>query len=429
MGKTARGPSPRRIRDYGQPMAEPGRGLSRAGTAFYACGNVGAGLLFAFTNAALPLYLGRYGLPNVAIGFLSQERPPHAALAQILAGATSDRMRTRLGRRRPFILAAVPVTAIALLALATHPPLWIMVALLVLMTVAFAVAYGPYQALLADLVPSEERGRVSGVLQVGGMAGQIAVLALATMLWERAEAVVFGLVAAGLVIGYAIVVLRVREPRASAVSDAPTHPLLWLRDIAGQRQVVRYLVATFFFWFAFGGLAPFLTRFGVYELGTSEDMALGLFLIVVVSTVVCALPAGWLVDRYGKKRMLMLGVVLCAVASLIGSQVRTVEQAVVMLAIVGAANALSTVPQLPLLTDLIARERAGEMTGVGSAVWELSQPLGAITAGALADIAGTLRVPLVMAGLSLALAALLLTRVQVSPPQFPPADRRPTAMR
>ncbi len=404
-------------------MAGSGRGLSRTGTLFYACGNVGAGLLFAFTNAALPLFLGRYGLPNVAIGFLSQERPPHAAVAQILAGAASDRTRTRLGRRRPFILAAVPIAAICLLALATHPPLWLMVALLLLMTVAFAAAYGPYQALLADLVPSEERGRVSGALQVGGMAGQIAVLALATLLWERAEPVVFGIVAGGLLIGFAIVVLRVREARPEALPAAPTHPLLWLRDVAGQRQVVRYLVATFFFWFAFGGLAPFLTRFGVYELGTSEEVALGLFLVVVVSTVLCALPAGWLVDRYGKKRMLTLGVALCAIASLIGSQVRTVEQAVVMLAIVGAANALSTVPQLPLLTDLIARERAGEMTGVGSAVWELSQPIGAIVAGLLADLAGTLRIPLVMAAVSLGIAALLLTRVQM-PAALTPDDRR-----
>lgn len=392
-------------------MAEPAHGLSKTETLFYACGNVGAGLLFAFTNSTLPLYLGHYGLPNIAIGFLAQERPPHAALVQIAAGMASDRTRTTMGRRRPFILAAVPLTALALLALAIHPPVWVMVALLVLMTAAFASAYGPYQALLADLVPSAERGRVNGALAVGGMIGQVLVLVLASMLWERAEWIVFAVVAAALLVGFAIVVLRIREPKIVSVSEAPLHPLRWLRDVGRQTQVVRYLVATFFFWFAFGGLAPFLTLFGVRELGTTEDEAVRLFLIVVVSTVIFALPAGWLVDRFGKKRILMLGLGLSAAAAIAGSQVQTVPQAVVMLALVGASNALATVPQLPLLTDLIAKERAGEMTGVGSAVWELSQPLGAICAGALADMAGTLRVSLLMAGIALAMGTLLLTRV------------------
>ena len=392
-------------------MPEPVHGLSKRDTLSYAAGNVGAGLLFAFTNSTLPLYLGHYGLPNVAIGFLAQERPPHAALVQIAAGMASDRTRTSLGRRRPFVLTAVPVTALALLGLAFHPPLWVMVALLVLMTAAFAAAYGPYQALLADLVPSGERGRVNGALAVGGMIGQVLVLVAASMLWERGECIVFVIVAAALVAGFGIVAWRIREPRTLALSGAPLHPLRWLRDVAKQTQVVRYLVATFFFWFAFGGLAPFLTLFGVRELGTTEDEAVRLFLIVVVSTVVFALPAGWLVDRFGKKRILMLGLALSASAAIVGSQVQTIPQAVVMLALVGASNALATVPQLPLLTDLIPRERAGEMTGVGSAVWELSQPLGAICAGALADMAGTLRVSLLMAGVALAIGTLLLTRV------------------
>ncbi len=404
-------------------MPDEPRGLSRTGTIEYAAGNLGAGLLFAFMNSALPLDLGHYGLPNVAIGLLAQERPPHAAVVQIVAGIASDRTRTGIGRRRPILLAAVPVTALALFALALHPPVAVMVALLVVMSAAFATAYGPYQALLADLVPTEQRGRVNGALAVAGMIGQILVLVLATFLWERSEAIVFVIVGIALLVGYGVVVLRIREDRGASSPGAPLHPLRWLRDVSRQREVMRYLLATFFFWFAFGGLAPFLTRFGVTELGTTEEEAIRLFLIVVVSTVLFALPAGWLVDRYGKKRILMLGLVLSAIGAAVGSQVQTVQQAMIMLAIVGVSNALATVPQLPLLTDLIAKERAGEMTGVGSAVWELSQPLGALAAGALADMAGTLRISLFMAGVALAVAAALLTRVN-APTVSPDVRRR-----
>ena len=50
----------------------------------YATANVGAGLMFAVANAALPLYLASYGLPNAAIGLLAQNRAPLAGISQVV---------------------------------------------------------------------------------------------------------------------------------------------------------------------------------------------------------------------------------------------------------------------------------------------------------------------------------------------------------
>ncbi len=82
----------------------------------YGAGNIGAGMMFAFTNAVLPLYLASPGLPNAVIGVLSQKHPPLAGLSQIVAGALSDRTHTPLDRRRPYILAGIPLAAAAMLA-------------------------------------------------------------------------------------------------------------------------------------------------------------------------------------------------------------------------------------------------------------------------------------------------------------------------
>lgn len=444
-------PSIRSDRSDWSPASRPLAPFTLAQTLLYSAGNFGAGLLFAFTNAALPLYLAGYRLPNAAIGLLSQERPPLAGVLQLAVGALSDRTRTRLGRRRPYIALGVPVAAAALLALALHPPVGLVVALLVVMTSFFAIGYGPFLALMVDLVPSEQRGRVGSVLNIANMAGQVLMLWLASQFWETQEALVFWIVGGALLLGFGLTIVGLREPAppgrsegggagaagAAGVGDnvsdgslpglrlprrpplTDLRPLEYARDVLRHGEVARYLLATLFFWLGTGGVVPFLTRFGVQELGTDEATAFRLLMLPLLAAAVISLPAGWLGDRFGKQRVLLVGLVLMGVSVLVGSQVRTVEQAAAALLVTGAANGLCSVLLFPLLADLIPRDRAGEFTGLGSAVWELAQPLGAVAGGLAADATGSLRPTLAAAGLLVLVSGALLLRVR--PPQGPSA--------
>jgi MFS-type transporter involved in bile tolerance (Atg22 family) len=315
----------------------------------------------------------------------------------------------------------VPVTAAALAALAWQPPLWLMLPLLVLMTTALAVAYGPYLALLADLVPAQQRGSIGGVLQLASMLGQLGILFLASRFWQDRPELVFGVVAGALLVGFGLSFLGVGEPAARpggpprgerAPEPLRFRPAEYVRDLLGQREVAKYLLATLFFWLGTGSVIPFLTRFSVNELGTDESTAFQLLMVAIGSTAVFTLPAGWVGDRFGKKPVLLAGLVGLGLAVLVGSQVRTVEQAIVALVVTGAANAVCTALLFPLLADLIPRERAGEFTGLGSGVWELAQPMGALLGGLAADVTGSLRAALMAAGLLVLVAGALLVRVQ-----------------
>lgn len=379
----------------------------------YGAGNGGAGFLFAFMNTAVPLYLAGYGVPNTWIGLLSQERPPTAGIGQVIVGALSDRTRARLGRRRPWILLGIPLAVLALLALIPHPPLAVVVALLLVLTMAFAAGYGPYIALLADLVPASQRSRVGAVLNITNMLGQLAVLIVAMQLWASNEQLVFWLVAAALLVGFALTVLFVPErPLATAPTRGKVDLGAYLRDVLAHREVMKFLLATLFFWFGTAGVVPFITRFAVTELQASEGAAFQLFIVAVAGTAAGTLPAGWLADRAGKKPVMIGGLALFGVTALVGSQLRTVESAMVAMAVIGIANAASTVPLLPLLADLIPRERAGEFSGIGTGVWEFAQPFGAVMGGAIADATGSLRSSLLVAGVLVLVAGALLVRVR-----------------
>ena len=380
----------------------------------YGGGNAGSGFLFAFMNTAVPLYLASYSFPNAWIGLFSQERPPTAGIGQILIGALSDRTRARLGRRRPYMLVGIPLAVLALLGLVPHPPIWVVVGLLLVLTTSFAVGYGPYLALLPDLVPEDRRARVGGVLNLANMFGQLAILIAAMQLWASNERLVFFMVAAALVVGFAITVLFVPERPLVGPAAPPVRIDLgeYFRGVFAHREVMKFLFATLFFWFGTAGVVPFITRFAVTELDTTEGVAFQLFIVAVAGTALGTLPAGWVGDRIGKKPVMLVGLAVFGATALIGSQLRTVESAMVAMAVIGLANAACTVPLLPLLADLIPRDRAGEFSGIGTGVWEFAQPFGAVAGGAIADATGSLRWTLVAAGVLVLVSGVLLTPVR-----------------
>jgi Na+/melibiose symporter-like transporter len=67
----------------------------------YSVANLGASVVYALFNFAMPLYLAAYNLHPSLIGLLANERSFVGAFVQPIVGRLSDRTRTRLGRRRP----------------------------------------------------------------------------------------------------------------------------------------------------------------------------------------------------------------------------------------------------------------------------------------------------------------------------------------
>ena len=393
----------------------PLKPLSFRESAIYGCGALGANAVYSFLNGAAGLYLNHYPeVPVWAVGPLSQERSLAGAFAQPIVGAMSDRTRTPIGRRKPFFIAGVALTAASLLFLSRFPPIVPMLMVLSVNAFFLNVAIDPYTALMADIVAPGQRGRIGTVLAIFNMIGQIAATLVSLFLWDRSPQLVFILVAAILVIAFTVTTVGVREPEAPPAPKEPVRLDLgaYVRGLLGQRELVKYVLAAAVFWLGTGGVLPYLTRFGVRELGTTEGESFQLLLPALAGTIIGAIPAGYIADRIGKKPVLLVGLFAFAVIAFVGSQVQTVPQALITMGFIGLANGIWTALNTPLLVDLVLPERAAEMTGLGSGVWSLSQPIGALIAGILIGGFDSYRASFVGAAVLVFLSFLLLLTVR-----------------
>lgn len=382
-----------------------------------ASASVGANLVNGFSSSILPLLLDAYGLPHAVVGLIAQERSIAGVVVQPVVGVISDRIETRLGRRRPFFLAGVPLCALVLAVIAASPPMPVLIAVIPLLGLSLAVALDPYNALLVDVVKPDDRGPLGGVMAAGTMAGQVVLLLAAFRLYENHRPWLIGIIIAGLVAGFAITFVSVREPSRQERTSSPFRwqPGAYVRGVLAEREVTKYVGAMFFYFLGYGAASPFITQFAVHVLQVTSGVSFLLVFSAVVATGIAAAPAGLLGRRYGKRRVLAFGVFAYATAALIGSQTQNAVQGFAAMIGLGICGAFPAALISPLLADLIPPKRAGEFIGLVSVVWSLAAPVGAAAAGAFIDVTGTYRAVFVVTAVLYFVSWAFLRTMRTSP--------------
>ncbi|HYN87027.1 MAG TPA: MFS transporter [Ardenticatenaceae bacterium] len=256
--------------------------------------------------------------------------PPLGALVSLLitpvAGALSDRSRSRFGRRRPFMLVGTLINVLFLVLIAGFGPgssIWLF--LLCYMGIQFGNNWsgGPYAGLIPDVVPEEQRGSASGWLglmtAIGTLVGALAAgqLIEGTNFWP-----IYGLIIAALVTMLGLTWWGVRErPGPGAPERFAWRPFLrsfWL-DPATYRDFYWVLITRGLVTMGIYSVINFFLFFlqDVIRVPDPAQQASLLVGIIIAAGIPTSIVAGALSDRFGRKRLVYLSGGLMALVSLI----------------------------------------------------------------------------------------------------------------
>jgi maltose/moltooligosaccharide transporter len=112
---------------------------------------------FALQNANVSRIFETLGAKIDEIPILWIAAPTTGLIIQPIIGYMSDRTWGRLGRRRPFFLSGAVLASLALTVMPNSPALWFAAMMLWIMDASINVSMEPFRALVADLLPSEQR--------------------------------------------------------------------------------------------------------------------------------------------------------------------------------------------------------------------------------------------------------------------------------
>jgi maltose/moltooligosaccharide transporter len=119
---------------------------------------------FALQNGNASRILGIFGADVEHLSWFWLAAPLTGMIIQPIIGYYSDRTWTSLGRRRPYFLGGAIFASIALMFMPNADilvhllsPLYVGAGILMIMDASFNVAMEPFRALVADLLPSDQR--------------------------------------------------------------------------------------------------------------------------------------------------------------------------------------------------------------------------------------------------------------------------------
>lgn len=369
-------------------------------------GFFGVSIIWGVYNAFVPIFLqDKFHLEPAVIGFFMTLDNIAALFIQPPVGVWSDRLRTSIGRRMPFILIGAPVSAVAfgLLPLAAILPLFVACTSTLLLSMAFWRT--PVIALMPDITPSPYRSQANGIINLMGGLGAIISFLGGSALYKMNPSFPFWL-GSGLVIVSAVLVFAfIKEPAEHEAGKKEPNMFESLREVFQDedKSALRILFAIFFWFLGYTAIEAFFTLYAKNHLGLNEADGSRLLGHLSLFFVLFAPVAGFIGGKIGRRvtisfGILMLAVLIAAIYSLSPAALTTVLTKLpvlgeipvisIFLMLAGIAWALININSLPMVVDMTTAARLGTFTGLYYLFSTLSAIVGPNVNGWLIQLTG-----------------------------------------
>jgi maltose/moltooligosaccharide transporter len=346
-------------------------------------GFLGVSVIWSVYNAFVPLFLAnKFDLAPAWIGFFMTLDNIAALLIQPPVGAWSDRLRTPIGRRMPFILIGAPIGAVAfgLIPMAAILPLFVACTSTLLISMAFWRT--PVIALMPDITPSKYRSQANGVINFMGGVGSIAAFLGGAVLYDMNPSFPFWLGSILVVVAALLVFIFIREPKQFEVTT-DERPSMWasLKEVFTnpEKSALRILLSIFFWFIAYNAVEAFFSLYAYNHLQMGESDGARLLGQMSLLFVIFALPAGFIGGKIGRKNTILIGlslmILLTGAMYVLPPEMLTIvltklpilgEVPVVgaILMVAGIAWACVNINSLPMVVDLTTHEKLGIFTSM-----------------------------------------------------------------
>ena len=358
-------------------------------------------------DSIIPLILqNTFGIGETLTGAIMAADNVLAIFLLPLFGALSDKTDTRVGRRMPFIVTGT-VLAVIFLMLLPIADRQVNVVLFIVSLFALLVSMGLYRspavALMPDLTPNKLRSKGNAIINLMGAVGGVYTLIMIKLLVGKGDRpdymLLFVSVAALMVISVGILVITISEKKIEAKVAAEikayedsTGLKVETEDTIEEEQLLEaeknssdenkgktvkmqmppevkrsmaFLLTSIFLWFtAYNAVTTAFSRYTKVVWHLEGGGFADCLMVATVAAILSYVPIGNLAGRIGRKKTILVGIVLmsiCYFAAIFVGQYHGLVN--VAFAVIGIGWAAINVNSYPMIVEMSKGSDIGKFTG------------------------------------------------------------------
>lgn len=350
-----------------------------------------------------------FGLPDFTTNFIMSIDNILSIFMLPLFGAISDKVKSSLGKRTPFILfgtiAAVILMGVIAVLTEAHSFIGFIICLILLL-VTMSVYRSPAVAYMPDVTPKPLRSKGNAIINlvgyIGGIYATIACMFLVKSdiasdgkLVYRSFLPIFAAIAVFMLITVLIMVLTVKENKAAAESGvADDEEEAEKSEAVGNIKLPKdvaislgFLLTSVFLWFcAYNGVTTSLARYFENQFKLDAGKSSIYVTVATVAAIISFVPLGFITGKLGRKKTVMGGILLmtvCYAALIFVNKISPIIY--VFFAIVGIGWAAINVNSFPMVVEMCSSSDVGRFTGLYYAFSMAAQIVTPLLSGALID--------------------------------------------
>jgi maltose/moltooligosaccharide transporter len=353
----------------------------QAGNPNFNMGEVGIVLGFGFGPAITGLLLT---MDNIGSLFISP-----------LVGIFSDTVRTRFGRRKPFILISTLISAIAFAFIPVIPGLIpshsngnnselsgllvLFLGVLFFVLIPMAIMKIPAEVLIMDITPSEKRTNAQSVfIFMAVLFGIIAALG-GSILFNIQQALPFWIVSILAIATAILVQVKVKEPEE--IENQPESERMTFKKLINifrmlpkdnMTSLLLLLGSAFLCQMGISQVQAFMSSYAVTVLKIDAGSAGMLIAIPAIAMLIMALPAGVIGNKIGRKKARAIGLTIAGLAFGVLYFLTNQTLVIVTIVIAGLFWTFHNTMLFPMILDSAPNDR---MKGTYAAILGIAETL------------------------------------------------------
>ncbi|CAK7086532.1 MFS transporter [Tissierella sp. P1] len=298
-------------------------------------------------------------------------------------GALSDRIRTRFGRRTPFIVigTVIAVISMMMIPIADNNQNFILFFIsLGVVLLSMSIYRSPAVALMPDITPKPLRSKANSIINLMGAVGAIFTLAMISILIPKESSPnytnIFLSVAILMVVAVGILVITIRENKlAKEVSstdctedeesnlDNLNESITMDKNV---RRSLNFIFASIFLWFtAYNAVTTAFSRYAITVWDLQGGGFANALMVATGAAILSYIPIGIISSNIGRKKTIIGGIVMMSISYFFGFWFKTYSPLInVVFAFTGIGWAAINVNSYPMVVEMARSADVGKYTGL-----------------------------------------------------------------